>query len=177
MYSQLLLGNLDDVRLFDLTTQRLITRKVMLPAASTLATLVTRVRHRTSLRVFEALSRRLNPEQTLRLEAVLWVPEGQYKSTLDALRDEPSDWRVSDLYIALDKLEAVRALGVGVIDLSDLSSQKLRELSAEGMTLWADTLAKYGQARRRATLLAWAQHLERALEGRKSTPGTQSASP
>jgi len=160
MYGQLLLGNLDDVRLFDLTTQRLITRKVMLPAASTLATLVTRVRHRTSLRVFEALSRRLNPEQTLRLEAVLLVPEGQYKSTLDTLRDEPSDWKVSDLYSALDKLEAIRTLGVGAINLSDLSSQKLRELSEEGMTLWADTLAKYGQVRRRATLLAWAQHLE-----------------
>lgn len=61
---------------------------------------------------------------------------------------------------ALGRLNHVRALGTGSISLHDLPEARLVRLARHAQMTWGQTLARMGEERRLATLLAFAQALE-----------------
>ena len=159
MYRKLLVCDSRPLELFEEAIFKLRDRKVALPAASTLARLVVRVRERASQKAELAISRRLSLEQVLNLESLLLVPEGERKSNLDLLRRAPVRPSAPSLITALERVEKLRALKLDGVDLSDLPYGRLKMMSRQGMTVWAYTISQWGPLKRQATLLATVQHL------------------
>jgi hypothetical protein len=99
--------------LFRAAHRRLLARGILLPGQSVLTRLVATVRERAAHRLHERLLRAAPPELRARLEKLLAVPEGQRRSELDLLRRHSFTPTITGLERALDRLERVRALGVG----------------------------------------------------------------
>jgi TnpA family transposase len=145
--------------LFDLATARLVERKVLLPGVTVLSRLVARVRDRTAVRLWLTLAQAPGPEVRDRLEALL-IPEAPSRPTpLEQLRRAPSRVSVPALVGALRRLERIRALGAGTLDLASVPPGRLRTLARYGAAARAQTLARMPDGRRMATLLAVARQL------------------
>ena len=157
LYAQVLTSPMRPSVLFDLATAHLVAQRVVLPGVTVLARLIARVRERTG----RHLRNRLNPVQQKALESLLVVPPSQRLTRLEALRTAPTRVSGPALVAALGRLDHVCALGVGNISLHDLPEARLVRLIRHAHMTWGQTLARMGEERRLATLLAFAQALER----------------
>ena len=161
LYAQVLTSTVRPSVLFDLATAHLVAQRVVLPGVTVLARLIARVRERTGRHLYRQLRIRLNPAQQEALESLLVVPPGQRLTRLEVLRTAPTRVSGSALVAALGRLNRVRALGVGDLSLHDLPEARLVRLARHAQVAWGQTLARMGGERRLATLLAFAQALER----------------
>jgi hypothetical protein len=118
--------------LFDFATARLVAHKVLLPGVTVLERLVARVRDRAALRLWHILAQLPTPDQQVRLETLLQVPEGARSSHFDRLRHAPTRVSGPALVAALQRLEAIRALGVSDLPLAHLPPNRLRALARYG---------------------------------------------
>jgi len=148
--------------LFDLATARLLEAKVLLPGPTVLARLVASVRDQAATRLWQALAAAPDAAQIARLEDLLVVPAGQRSSPLDRLRRGPTSVTATGLLGALNRLEEIRALGVGELDLDFAPPGRLEALARYATTAKAQAVARMSRQRRTATLLAAARHLETA---------------
>ena len=114
--------------LFDLATGRLLEAKVLLPGPTVLARLVASVRDQAATRLWEVLAAAPDAGQRARLEALLIVADGERSSTLDRLRRGPTSVTAGALLGALHRLEEIRALGVGGLDLGFVPPGRLEAL-------------------------------------------------
>ncbi|SDZ02055.1 Transposase and inactivated derivatives, TnpA family [Hymenobacter psychrophilus] len=62
---------------------------------------------------------------------------------------------------ALRRLDQIRALGVSEVPVQDLPEARLARLARHAQSAWAQTLLRMSEERRQATLLVFAQTLER----------------
>jgi hypothetical protein len=165
--------------LFDRATGWLLEHKVLLPGATTLAKLVAAVRAAAAARlwaVLAAAAARLDPALCARLDGLLAVEAGARASPLERLRTPPTRLSGPALVRALERVEAVRALGAGVPGgaegagaladaLAAVPPTRLRALARYGLTAKAPQLRRLAEPRRTATLLATARELApRALD-------------
>src|SRR6266542_77695 len=104
--------------LFDLTTARLVERKILLPGVTVLTRLIARVRDRVAARLWRSLAQLPTPKQQKRLETLLTVPNGSRLSTLDRLRRAPTRMRSPAMVEALERLTEIRALEVSQLNLA-----------------------------------------------------------
>jgi TnpA family transposase len=146
--------------LFEVAVHWLLERKVLLPGITVLARFVAHVRDRVARRLWQSMARVLTPDQHARLEALLDVPVDARVTTLDRLRQAPTRASAPALVQALERLEDVRALGVGGIDLAGIPANRLKVLATYAITSKVSTLAELAADRRAATLLAFARTLE-----------------
>jgi TnpA family transposase len=146
--------------LFDLATARLVERKVLLPGVTVLERLVGRVRDRAARRLWRLLAGAPTSLQRACLEGLLEVPAGERQSPLDQLRRGPNRVSAPALVGALDRLQAIRAIGVGDIDLGHLPSSRIQALARYASKTTAAMIARMPDERRLATLLAFAKHFE-----------------
>jgi hypothetical protein len=117
------------------------------------------VRERATRRVHSRLARAAGPELRAQLDKLLLVPEGQRRSELDLLRRPPFTPTITGLVRALDRLERVRALGAGQLDLSGIPPARLVALARYADQAWVTQLADLGPERRIATLVAYTHML------------------
>jgi TnpA family transposase len=158
--------------LFDRATGWLLAHKVLLPGATTLARLVAAVRAAAAERLWRTLTDaadRLDPALRRQLEGLLAVEAGARASLLERLRTPPSRLSGPALVRALERVEAVRALGAGAAALAAalaaVPPTRLRALARYGLTAKAPQLRRLAEPRRTATLLATARELgPRALD-------------
>jgi len=146
--------------LFDLATARLLEAKVLLPGPTVLARLVASVRGQAATRLWQALAAAPDAGQITRLEGLLVVPAGERSSTLDRLRRGPTSVTATGLLGALHRLDEIRALEVGGLDLSFVPPGRLEALARYATTAKAQAVARMSGQRRTATLLAAARQLE-----------------
>jgi len=148
--------------LFDLATARLVERKILLPGASRLARLLASVRDRAATRLWQKLAQAPTVEQRARLEQLVTVPSGERHSLLDKLRRAPTYVSANGLTGALERLDKIRELGVGVgsVDLSSIPPARLKALARYALAARAQAIAKMSDDRRVATLLAFARIIE-----------------
>ena len=83
------------------------------------------------------------------------VPEGQRRSELDLLRRPPFTPTITGLVRALDRLDRVRGIGAGDLDLSGIPAARVVALARHADQAWATQLADLGATRRVATLAAY----------------------
>jgi TnpA family transposase len=160
LYARAWVGTERPSLLFDLATARLVERKVLLPGTSALARLIARVRDRAAARLWRALAAAPDEVQRRRLEALLVVPEDARQSRLDRLRRAPTRVSGPALVLALRRLEEIRGLGVGELDLPRVPPGWIRSLARQAAASWSATIARMPRDRRIATLLAFARTFE-----------------
>ena len=141
--------------LFRAAHRQLLARRILLPGQSVLMRLIATVRERATYRVHNRLARAAPPELRAQLEKLLLVPEGQRRSDLDLLRRPPFTPTITGLVRALDRLDRVRALGAGELDLSVIPAARVVALARYADQAWATQLADLGHERRIATLTAY----------------------
>ena len=146
--------------LFDLATAWLVERKILLPGATVLARLVSRVRDRASRRVWNVLSSLPDMRQREHLENLLSHPDDSRRTSLDHLRRSPTRVSAPALVEALHRLETVRSLGVSQLDLSRVPASRVAVLARYATVATAHMLRRMPEQRRIATLLAFAHVLE-----------------
>jgi hypothetical protein len=146
--------------MFDLATAWLVEHKVLLPGVTVLARLIARVRDRAAARLWRVLAAAPNARQRKRLEALLVVPEGTRQSPLDRLRQAPTRVSGPALVEALQRVEEIRSVGVGQLNLARVPPGRLKALVRYAATAWAPTIARMPKSRRVATLLAFARAFE-----------------
>ena len=147
-------------RLLDLSTARLVQRRVLLPGVTTLTRLIARVQGRVDERLWEALAALPDVIQQTSLEVLLEVPARSSVSRLDQLRTSPIAVSAPGLVGALKRVEAVRRVGVAGIDLSGFPQQRLESLFRVGLGVKAQSLRRMTRQRRIATLLVTVSRLE-----------------
>jgi Tn3 transposase DDE domain/Domain of unknown function (DUF4158) len=148
----------DDVSpsvLFRAAHRHLLAEQILLPGHSVLARLVAAVRDRAARRLHTRLVAAAPAELVARLEKLLLVPEGARRSELDRLRRPPFTPTITGLVKALQRLEEVRGLGAGALDLSGLPARRVAALARYADQAWATQLADLGSTRRVATLVAY----------------------
>ncbi|HEY5844512.1 MAG TPA: Tn3 family transposase [Mycobacterium sp.] len=141
--------------LFRAAHRQLLARQILLPGQSVLTRLIATVRERATHRLHERLARAAPAEVRTRLEKLLLVPEGARRSELDLLRRPPFTPTITGLVRALDRLERVRALGAGDLDLSGVPPGRVVALARHADQAWATQLADLSPHRRIATLTAY----------------------
>ena len=160
LYQRSIISTESQSLLFDLTTARLVERKILLPGVSVLARLVASVRERAANRLFNVLSKLPNKKQTVALEKLLLIPAEQRYSTLDRLRRSPTRVNAKSLVAAINRLEEIRAVDVGNIDLSKLPQTRIKFLARNASASRAVAISKMPDRKRVATLLAFTHELE-----------------
>jgi len=142
--------------LFDLTTHYLIDHQIVLPGVTVLAREVARVRERAATRLHRVLAHKLTAAQRQTLDALLTIPDGGRISRLEQLRTPPTRISTTAMVKALQRLDAVRTLGVAQIDLSHVPAARLHALERYATLASTTAIARMNDARRHATLLALA---------------------
>lgn len=147
--------------LFDRATTWLLANKILLPGITTLERLIGRVRHRATLRLWHGLTRALTDEQRRKLNALVSVDEVS-SATLEELRTVPRRRLPTELLRHLERLDAIRSHGLGLVPSADLPAAPLGRLARSARALKPANLAALHEPRRTATLAALFQTLEAA---------------
>ena len=121
---------------------------------------VAAVYDRANVRVWRVLACAVPPDVHTRLDALVVVAPNTRVSPLEQLRYPPVAPSSVGLLAACDRLDAVRALGVGSLRLPAIPVRRLHTLGRFALAAKAQTLAELRLERRTATLLAGAQMLE-----------------
>lgn len=146
--------------LFDMTTARLVERKILLPGVTALERLVASVRERVANRLWRTLSKLPSAEQLARLEALLVVNEQTRQTPLDQLRRSPTRYSAPALIDALNRLVKVRQLGVSNLDIRRIPPNRVKALARMAIVVRVQTIARMPLERRIATLVAFARVIE-----------------
>ena len=150
--------------LFDRATAWLVTEKVLLPGASALERLVSRIRARAARRLWRTLARDVTREQCAQLDALLLAGEGGRPSPLDLLRDGPYLRSGAELSRAVARLDEVRALALGLPSTAPVPPGRVAALARFATVAKAQAVARLPKERRAATLLAFVQTLEASAQ-------------
>ncbi|MCW2917315.1 MAG: transposase Tn3 family protein [Actinomycetia bacterium] len=146
--------------LFDLATHRLVEARILLPGVTTLERLVSDIRERVSLRQYKMLAALPSPTQTLALEDLVTVTEGQRVSKLDRLRKSPTDVSGAGVAKALDRHVELRNLGAATWNMSDIPAGKVAALARFAKAARAKAVADLSGDRKLATLVAFAATMD-----------------
>ncbi|MGO9955276.1 MAG: Tn3 family transposase [Solirubrobacteraceae bacterium] len=142
--------------LFDRSVDHLIASKVLLPGASVLWRLVGTVCHRAAERGYELIARGVTADERLGLERALRVREGSSETQLEWLRHGPVKPTAEGMVLSLGWLRELRVLSPALTAVDELPAARLRALLVDARTARAQQIAQMGDARRVATLTAFA---------------------
>lgn len=151
------------VALFEHAVGWLRRNRVLLPGVTVLARQVATVREAAESRLYHALAaaaRSVDPGLPERLANLLQVPDGSRFSELERLRHAPRRSSGPEMVKALRRAEQLAALGVGRVGVEDIPANRLQVLARTGLGSKATALARLGEPKRTATLVAVVRHLE-----------------
>jgi len=146
--------------LFDRATAWLLAHKILLPGVTTLERFVVSVRARVEARLYQLLTRGITLQQKDQLQRLLLVPEGDRVSLLDQIRSGPTRISGPAIRTAIDRLNAVRALGITVPTKARIPSSRIASLARFANRAKAQAISRMPTARRIATLVAFVHCLE-----------------
>jgi TnpA family transposase len=147
----------------DAVIEELRTRKVILPAVSTLERLCWETRRRAQQQVFTTLTHSLSEEQRRQLDALLVVPTDRRRTQLTWLREPPGPARPANFLKVVERLGVIRACGLNSGLLLHVHANRLRRLALEGEQYTPQFLERFDPLRRYATLVAYLLDLSATL--------------
>lgn len=138
-------------------------RGVLLPAAVTLEKIGLAARARARKRAHRNLVEGLNRETIAGLEALIAVSDDQDRTPLAWLRDWPEAPTQRNLAGIVERLQAVRRLGVGPDREQRIHRARYAAITRETAVLSAQHLSRFDAQRRLATLVVFAREMETIL--------------
>ena len=149
--------------LFDYANGWLVGHKVLLPGVTVLERFVAEVRSRMESRLWRLLVRGVTQAQRQRLDDLLKPAEGGRQSWLDRLRKGPVRVSAPSLVLALQRIETVRGLGIKLPG-THVPPSRIAALARFASTVKVSAVARLPEARRIATLVAFAHCLEASAQ-------------
>jgi TnpA family transposase len=146
--------------LFDRATAWLLQQKILLPGTTVLERLIAQVRDRADRRLWRVLTQHVTPDQHVVLAQLLQVPPGDRLTLLERLRRAPTRQSGHGLLEALGRLTDIRTLNIGAVGLTAIPAHRIHALFRFATTARVQAIARLGQERRTATLLAFVSMLE-----------------
>ena len=142
--------------LFTRAAEHLTARRILLPGFSTLWRLVGSACEHADARGYAMLAETPTGEQRDRLTALLRTPAGRRLSVLERLRRPEVEPTIGGLVNGLARVQELRELADGLGGLDALPVARLRALMVDAERCRAADIAKMSDARRTATLMAFA---------------------
>ncbi len=164
LYAQCWTGTDRPSVLFDRATSWMLTQKVLLPGVSVLERFVARLRERVDARLCRLLGSQLTSTQQTQLEALLQVPPGTRYSPLERLRSGPVSVSGPSLVRALERLRAVRDLGITIPDTVSIPPSRIAALARFADKAKVSVVDRLPESRRWATLVAFIHTLEASAQ-------------
>jgi TnpA family transposase len=137
--------------------------KVILPAPATLERIVASVTSRSRQEVIERIADRLTPEVRDAIDALIQVPEGDRRSELFEFKQYPPEANAAALLAHLDRLDRLRSLGVGQIDLTGIGTVLVQELAQLTRRYDADDLKRFASSKRYALVACFLAEARKTL--------------
>ena len=142
--------------LFMRAAEHLTARRILLPGYNTLWRLVGSACEHADARGFAMLADTPTSEQRDRLVALIHTPAGRRLSVLERLRRPAVEPTIGGLINGLARVQELRELAGGLGGLDALPVARLRALMVDAERCRASDIAKMSEARRIATLMAFA---------------------
>lgn len=150
--------------LFDYTTTWLAQHKVLLPGATVLERWIAQIVNRASERLWQKMVAMLNTQQRDSLQALLTVDEEKRFSRLELLRQSATRSSALAIKQSINRLEAVRAVGVSQLNLTHIPLGHFRAMARYGLSAWADAIGDLGDDHQLAVLLVTIHELEAVIQ-------------
>ncbi|HEX4170702.1 MAG TPA: DUF4158 domain-containing protein [Bryobacteraceae bacterium] len=133
--------------------ERLREQRVVLPAMSTLESLVIKVRRRAEESIFLTLTQSLSPEQRNALDVLLYQETDRAKGVAN-LRRPPGAAIPASILDLMDRIDLIRAVGLRSDLDQSLSPGRLRRLSSRAARHTLQHLREYAPMKRHALVVA-----------------------
>lgn len=160
LYTQCWTGTERSALLFERATTWLLANKVLLPGASTLERFISKLRQRVEQRLWKHLIHSISPEQQLKLETLMSIPDGSSKSWFDQMRTGPTKISGPSLVRAIERLDLIRNYGVTLPHSTSIPSNRIATLSQFASRAKVTAIKRLPLRRRLATLAAFMKTLE-----------------
>ena len=138
-------------------------RGILLPAMTILERIGLATRARARKRAHKSLGEGLSDETTAGLEALIAVGDDQNRTPLAWLREWPEAPTQRNLAGVIERLQTVRALGVGADREQRIHRARYAAIARETSILSAQHLSRFDAPRRLATLVVFAREMEETL--------------
>lgn len=146
--------------MFDFATAWLIQHKVLLPGATTLSRLISRIREKAANRLWKRLSSLPTDEQKAKLETLLQTPEGKRASRFDSYRKGPVTISAPSFNAAVERHLELQAFGLQKLDFSNIPPVRLKNLARHASVISMHKIARMPEDKRTAILLAFLKLLK-----------------
>ncbi|BGE87870.1 Tn3-like element TnAs3 family transposase (plasmid) [Methylosinus sp. 3S-1] len=137
--------------------------RILLPAAVTLEKIALAARALARKRAYKSLADGLSPETIAKLEAMLAVDDEQGRTLLVWLREWPEKPMQKNLSWIIERLQAVRRLGVGTDREKRIHRARYAAIAREIAILVPRDVSRFDTHRRLATLVVFAREMEAIL--------------
>jgi TnpA family transposase len=146
--------------MFDFATAWLIGHKVILPGATTLSRLISRIRERADHRLWQRLSSLPTPEQKAQLETILHVSDTVHASPFDRYRKGPVTISGPAFNQAVERYQELKAFGLRKLDCSGIPPIRLKILARHAGVVSMHKIARMPDEKRVAMLVAFVKAFE-----------------
>lgn len=160
LYTRAWISNERPSLMFDFATAWLIQYKVLLPGATTLTRLISKIRERVANRLWLRLSSLPTDKQKTKLETLLKIPEGQHASLFDRYRKGPVTISGPAFNEAIDRYNGLKAFGMQKLDFSHIPPVRLKNLARHASIISTYKIARMADYKRIAILVAFAKAFE-----------------
>ena len=130
-------------------------RKIVAPALYLVERLTWETRRRAERQMFQRLTASLTQEQCAQLDGLLTVPPERSQTVLVWLRQPPGKPAPATILKLIERLNAIRALGLDHTLAQQIHQNWLRKLAREGARYTPSFLGRFDGPRRYATLVAF----------------------
>ena len=138
-------------------------KHILLPAIATMEKIALAARAIARKRAHKSLAEGLRPDRITALEALLTVIDEQERTPLAWLREWPETPRQKSLVGIVERLQAVRALGVEPDRERRIHQARYAAIARETAILSAQHISRFDTHRRLATLVVFAREMEAIL--------------
>ena len=130
-------------------------RKIIIPALSTVERLGWETRRRAQRQVYRQLTAGLTDIQRTQLKALLTVPAASQQTLLVWLRQPLGTATPTNFQKNIERLQWIRTLELNPQVVADIHQNRLQQLAREGAHTTAQRLVRFDDDRRDATLVAF----------------------
>ena len=141
--------------LFDRTVDWLLDKKILLPSITTLVRLISKIRSRSSNRLWLILSKLPSEKQIESLKALLKIVENQRYSELDLLKNAPTRISSNALIRAIARYKQIKSIGIRKLDFSKVPMIKVRAFAKHLATSWTPSIARMSEYKKTALLVSF----------------------